>query len=247
MIRRFALTALVALALSGPALAGAPLTLRADIADADGVVTLGELFDGAGAAGRTPVAIRTGTSVMLSAVAVQSAARRAGLEWANAEGLRQIIVTASGTGSATPAARNNVEVLTWARNLAAGEVVQPEDLIWAKAAMAPSDAPHDPEAVVGLSARRALRAGAAIGARDVAAAQVIKANDVVTLSFEDQGISLALQGKALGGGAVGETVSVLNVTSKKTIQAVVIGPGQAIVGPAAERLKLNRNTRLALR
>ena len=247
MIRRLALTILSALALGGPALAGAPLTLRAEIIDADGVVTLGELFDGTGPAGHTPVAARRGASLMLSAAAVQAAAHRAGLDWPNAEGLRQIVVTSAGAGSAATTMRTNVEVLTWARNLTVGEIVQPEDLVWGKAALAPSDAPRDPDAVVGLSARRALRAGAAVGGRDVAAAQVVRANEIVTLSFEDEGISLALQGKALSGGAVGDTVSVLNVTSKKTIQAVVTGPGQAIVGPAAERLKLNRNTRLALR
>src|SRR5689334_24067491 len=120
-----ALALLLALAIASPALAGTAVTLRADASDADGIVTLGEIFDGAGAAGRTPVASRTGATVMLNAQAVRAAAARAGLDWANAEGLRQIVVQgAAQTGAAAPAAaRGNVDVLTWARNLAAGEIV----------------------------------------------------------------------------------------------------------------------------
>src|SRR4051812_48802990 len=117
--------ALAALAISAPAFAGTPVTLKADASDDDGLVTLGEIFDGAGAAGRTPIASRTGQSVMLNAAIVRAAAARAGLDWANAEGLRQIVVrNGAATGGASPtavAARGNVDVLTWARSITAGE------------------------------------------------------------------------------------------------------------------------------
>jgi flagellar basal body P-ring formation protein FlgA len=236
------------LTITTPALAGVPVTVKADIVDADGVVTLGEIFAGAGAAGATPVASRAQASVMLNAQAVRVAAARAGLDWANAEGLRTIVVR--GEIAAAPgavAARGNVDVLTWARSIQAGEMVQPADLVWGKAAAAPADAPNDPDAVIGLAARRPLRAGAAVAGRDVSAPQVVQANEVVTLTYDNGGVSLALQAKALSGGAVGETINVQNVTSKKTVQAVVTGPGQAAVGPQAEQLKLNRSTRYALR
>ena len=247
-----ALVFLAALLVAGPALAGTPVTVKADAFDADGVVTLGDIFDDAGVAGRTPVATRTGANVMLSAAVVRNVAARAGLDWANAEGLRQIVVrggapTGSAASASTAAPRGNVDVLTWARSIPVGEVIQPEDLVWGKAAMAPADAPNDPDAVVGQAARRALRAGAVVAGRDVSAPMVIKANEIVTLTYDNQGVSLALQAKALTGGAVGEMINVQNVTSKKTVQAVVTGPGQAAVGPAAEELKLNRSTRYALR
>jgi flagella basal body P-ring formation protein FlgA len=235
--------------LAAPALAGTAVTLRPDTVDADGVVRLGDLFEGAGAAAATPVAARTGASVILNARAVQLAAARAGLDWANAEGLRTIVVrAASGAGSAGhAAAQGNVEVLTWARSLQAGEVVQPQDLVWSKAAAAPPGAPSEPEAVIGLAARRPLREGAAVGARDVAPAQVIKAGDTVTVVFADEGVQLSLEGKAMGPAGVGETLNVQNTASKKIIQAVVTGPGQAVVGPAADRLKAAGPARYALR
>jgi len=247
-----ALVFLATLAVATPALAGTPVTLKPNAFDADGVVTLGDIFNGAGAAAGTPVATRTGASVMLNAAAVRGAAFRAGLDWPNAEGLRQIVVTgaasAGAAGSpASVAGRGNVDVLTWARSINAGEIVQPADLVWGKAAAAPADAPGDADAVIGLAARRPLREGAAVAARDVSAPQVIKTNEMVTLSYDNGGVSLSLQAKALSGGAVGDTINVQNVTSKKTVQAVVTGPGSAAVGPAAEQLKLARSQRYASR
>lgn len=240
------LIALAVFTLATPALAGQPVSLRADASDADGLVTLGDLFEGAGAAAQTPVAARTGTSVMLDALAVQSAARRAGLDWANAEGFRKIVVRAQ--GSSATSARGNVEVLTYARSLTAGEVVQPSDLVWGKAAAAPSDAPADADQVIGMAARRPLRAGGVVSIRDVAAAQVVKLGEVITVTYEDTGISISLQGKAMSGAGVGEMVNVQNLQSKKVLQAFVTGPGQAVVGPAADQLKAaNRSNRYALR
>lgn len=252
-MKRLLLIAAAALA-AGPALAGQAVTLRANVTDADGVVTLGDLFEGAGAAAATPVAARPGRSVILDARIVQAAAQRAGLDWANAGSLTQIVVQGAGTAGAASAdgagrpaaARGNVEVLTYARSLAAGEIVQPQDLVWSKVAVAPAGAPTDAEQVIGMAARRPLREGATVMSRDISAPQVIKAGEMITVVYENEGISLALQGKAMAAAAVGEVVSVQNTASKKIIQAVASGPGQAVVGPAAEALKAS-DTRYALR
>lgn len=242
------LAAIAALALAGPALAAQAVTLKADTSNADGIVTLGDLFDGAGAAARVPVARRNGETVALSAQAVQMAARRAGLDWPNAEGLRTIVVHAgAGPVSGARAAHGNVEVLTYARDIAAGETVGPSDLVWTKAAAAPFDAPRDADAVIGMAARRPLREGSAVAAHDVAAPVVVRSGEMITVSFDSGGVSLSLQGKALAAGGVGETVNVENTTSKKIIQAVITGPGEAVVGPAATELKADRSTRIALR
>ena len=240
-----------AVLLASPALAGQPVMLKADPVDSDGIITLSDLFDGAGAAGKTPVAAKPGVSAVLDAAAVQGIARRAGLEWPNAEGFRRIVVRAAASGpglaSATVAARGNVEVLTYARSLSAGEIVQPQDLVWGKAAAAPADAPNDAEAIIGLAAKRPLRAGTSVSARDVSAPQVIKSGDLITVIYEDGGISLSLQGKAMAAAGLGDTLAVQNITSKKVIQAVASGPGQAVVGPAADQLKALPRTQYALR
>lgn len=246
--------AIAPLAIGGPALAGHAVSLKADTASADSVVTLGDLFDGAGAAARSPVANRTGAIVVLDAAAVQLAARRAGLDWPNAEGLHKIVVHAgvaaagfASAGASSPAARGNVEVLTYTRSLNAGEIVQPTDLAWVKAAAAPNDSPSDADMVIGQAAKRPLRAGAPVLAHDVGSAQVIKSGDLVTVSFEAEGIKLTLDGKSMGSAGVGDTLAVQNTQSKKIIQAVVTGPGQAVVGPAADELKSARSRRYAAR
>ena len=253
-MKRLLLAAAAMVALAGPALAGQPVRLRADTTNADGIVTLGDLFDGAGAAARVAVANRTADSVVLNARTVQVIAARSGLEWDNAEGLKTILVRggpitgrAAGGGSIASAPRGNVDVLTYARNISAGETVAAEDLVWGKAAAAPSDSPRDPDAIIGLAARRPLRSGAAVLAHDVSAPAVIKAGEVITVLFQAEGVSLSLQGKSLGTAGVGEMLNVENTASKKIIQAVVTGPGQAIVGPQADELRANRSTRIASR
>jgi flagella basal body P-ring formation protein FlgA len=249
-MKRSALLLAAALAFASPAVAGQLVTLKPATVSSGAVVTLGDIFEGAGAAAGVPVAARAGASVVLNARAVQALAARAGLDWANAEGLRTIVVSgaAGARGFAAAAApRGNVEVLTYARSLAAGEIVQPQDLVWGKAAAAPADAPSDADAVIGLAARRPLRAGAAVASRDVAAPLVVKAGETVTVTFASEGIALALEGRAMAAGGVGETINVQNTASKKLIQAVVTGPGQAVVGPAATSLKAARPARYALR
>jgi flagellar basal body P-ring formation protein FlgA len=234
-----ALTAIAGVLAASWACAGTAVTLRAQTTDADGIVTLGDLFEGAGEAGNVPVARKAAASIILDAAAVQAAASRSGLDWANAQGIRRIVVT-SGAAPAAVAARGNVEVLTYARSLSAGEIVGPSDLVWAKVAAAPADAPSDADGVIGLAAKRPLRAGAAVSARDVSAPQVIKSGELIAVSYSDGAITLTLQAKALSNAALGETLKVQNLDSKKVLQAVAAGPGEAVVGPAAAQLKSAR-------
>ena len=244
---RAAVLALLLSALATAAQAGVAVTLKPEVSSPEAIVRLGDIFEGSGPAARTPVATRGDNGVVLNARMVQMAAARAGLDWANAEGLKTIVVRGGPAGvTATAARAGNVQVLAYARNIASGEIVGPTDVIWTKAAAQPSDAPGDADAIIGLAAKRPLREGAAAMLHDVAAPVVIKAGELITVRYEAEGISLQLQGKALAAASVGETVNVENAASKKTIQAVVAGPGEAVVGPGAERIKTNR-TRYALR
>ena len=235
--------ALLWLAVATAASAGTPVNLRPDPASGPSI-TLGDLFDGAGPAARIVVGngAPAGLNAVLDAGAVQQIAHINGLDWANPKGIRRIIVhggsVAVSTAPTTEAAKQ-VEVLTYARSLAAGEVVQPADLTYAKvpAFQAPQDPPRDAADIIGKAARRPLRSGTAVAALDVTAAQVIKRDDMIDVAFHAEGMTLTLQGKALSGAAMGESLNVMNLTSKKVIQAVAVGPDQAVVGPEAEQIK----------
>ena len=246
--RLVALTALLGAAWAGASAAGTPVELRSEIADADGRVTLGELFDGAGGVAGVQIANRTGPTVVLDAGEVQVFARHYGLDWANAQGMRRIIIRQGAeddapaplaAAGAPPAARgaHNVEILTYARSLAAGEGVQPSDVVWARAAAAPAGAPRDADAVIGMSARRPLREGAPVTLTDVTAPQVIRTGDNVVVTYSSGGVTLALQGRAMTSAVLGQPVTVRNMASNRTFEAVASGPDAAVTGPEAQRLR----------
>jgi flagella basal body P-ring formation protein FlgA len=232
----FIAVALAVLA-AGPVLAGQPVELRPQ-PQASGPITLGAVFDNAGAASAVVIGSGAppGQSAVLDAGAVQRLAGDHGLDWGNPTGMTRIIVP-NAAGAAGAAQMS--EVLTYARSIMAGEVIQPADLAFAKVPefQVPADAPRDADDVIGKVARRPLRDGAPVAAHDLSLALVIKRDDVVQVSYRDEGISLILQGKAMADAATGEPVAIENTNSKKIIQAVATGLDQAVVGPEAEAIR----------
>ena len=254
-MRKLALLASVAAVLAlpcwmspSPAVADTAVALKAGPASHGASVTLGDLFDDAGAAAGIVVAraAPAGLDTILDAGQVQIAARRAGLDWANATGFHRIAV-ASLPGEAAPAGAKSAkravrhthadQALTYARNIMAGDILSADDLVWTDGVAAPSDGFSDPDAAIGKAARHALRAGAAAAVHDLASPKVIKRDDLVAVTFADDGISLTLQAKAMGDAAVGDSLMVANPQSKKVIEAICSGPDQAVIGPAADAMR----------
>lgn len=242
------LGALAALAMAGAAAhAGQPVSLRPSPADENGQVTLGDLFEGAGEAASIVVTTGRPDAVMvLDAGRVQMFAHAHGLDWDNSTGIRRLIVQPGAVRSersdasaitVTAPSTHAIQVLAYARDINAGEIVQPDDLIWSRTALPMADAPRDAQSIIGMAARRPLREGAAVTQHDVTAPQVIKKDDVIALVYSDQGVTLTLQGKALENAVAGQVFNALNPESKKIIQAVATAPGQAAVGPQAEQLR----------
>jgi len=244
---------LAALSMAVPALAGTPVALKSAIASHGPTITLGDLFDDAGSAADVVVAraAQPGYDAVLDADTVQTAARRAGLDWDNAAGFRRIAVSAMAgdaparTASAhkTPRKGRGAQALIYARNIPAGQILTADDLVWSDEAAAPGDGVSDPEAAIGKTARHALRAGAAAALRDLASPTVIRRDDVVAVTFAADGVSLTLQGKAMGDAAAGDPISVVNPQSKKVIEAICTGPDQAVIGPAADALRAAQPSR----
>lgn len=86
--------------------------------------------------------------------------------------------------------------------------------------------------LVGQIAQRSLSAGSVLRTGDAAPPELVQRGDAVAIVFEMPGVSLTLTGIANDAGRLGASVSVTNPSSKKILQATVIGPGRVSVGPA---------------
>ncbi|WP_417232188.1 flagellar basal body P-ring formation chaperone FlgA [Brevundimonas sp.] len=69
--------------------------------------------------------------------------------------------------------------------------------------------------------------------RSVRAERVISRNDIVQVVYTVGAVRLTISGRAMANAAAGEPVSVRNLESGRTIDALAVSPGQAIAGPAA--------------
>jgi flagellar basal body P-ring formation protein FlgA len=202
-------------------------------------ITLGDLFDGAGAAASTPLgrAPGPGQRVVFSAPVLQSRAAMVGLTWSNREGVRQVVVSGSAasaptapTAAQTAAAAPSGEIAVLTRAVPSGQPIGLDDIAFIPAPQsAPADALVDPAALIGMSARRSLAAGRPLRPGDVEPTPAVRRADPVALVFQSGGLMLSLRGRALENGAPGEVIRVLNPETNRTLEAVVEGPGRARV------------------
>jgi len=244
--------------LSAPAIAvaGQPVELKPHPV-ARGYITLGDLFENANETAAKVVVIHAppaGLDAVLEASEIQMLASREGLDWSNPQGLIHITVASlpggAPSGRSSGARRgarstrraptedsSQDRTLVYARNLAAGEILDASDLRWSSDAVAGVDSLDNPALAIGKSARHPVRAGAPVEPYDLASPKLIHAGDAVEVAYQNDGIVLTLEAKAMSDATLGDTVEVINTTSKKTIEAVASAPGRALVGPAADALK----------
>ena len=78
------------------------LVLKSSVTDGDGRITLGDVFENAGAASGVVLGYRQDATAVLDAAVVQQIAARNGVVWDNPRGLRRIIVAAGPETSSTP-------------------------------------------------------------------------------------------------------------------------------------------------
>ena len=130
-----------------------------------------------------------------------------------------------------------VEVVTVARAIERGAVLKAADLAVERRPRVEvgRDAVIGIAQAVGLAARNTIRPGQPLRSADLTRPDLVQRGQMVTLVFEAPGLTLTMRGKANEAGAEGDTVSVLNEQSKRTVQGVVIGPGHVVVSTAMPR------------
>lgn len=192
---------LASLVLLAPSMAIAnTLVLKASPTDSDGRVTIGDVFDNAGAGARVVIGYRNGGNAVLDAATVQMLASRNGMYWDNPRGQRRIIVTEGADG---------------------GDPFGDE-------------APAAPARQVSVPVQPMAQAAPMVQVRKVA---VVKRSEPVKVTWGSKGMALTVTGIATRDAAIGDAVQLQNPTSKKMIDAVITGPGEALAGPAADQFR----------
>lgn len=84
---------------------------------------------------------------------------------------------------------------------------------------------HNPQQLIGMSAKRRIRANQILTPDLIDPPQLVKRGDKVKIIANKDGISASMSGEALEKGGEGEVIRVKNLSSGKTIEAKVIEPG----------------------
>jgi flagella basal body P-ring formation protein FlgA len=142
-------------------------------------------------------------------------------------GARLAAGLAAGLAAAAPAPAA-AETLVAARTVRAQTILGPEDL-----AVLPEAVPgalRAPEQALGLEARTILYAGRPIRPDDLGPPAVVERNAPVTVLYQRGALSIAAEGRALGRGAAGDRLRVMNLASRTIVTGTVAADGRVLVG-----------------
>jgi flagella basal body P-ring formation protein FlgA len=109
------------------------------------------------------------------------------------------------------------------------EVVQMGDVAVQRGTIA--GVASDPDQVIGLEARVAIYPGRPVRLADLGPAAVVERNEAVVMVYRQGGLTILSEGRALGRAALGESVTVMNIASRQSVQGRVTSFGQVEVGP----------------
>jgi flagellar basal body P-ring formation protein FlgA len=130
-----------------------------------------------------------------------------------------------------------LEAAILTRNVERGDVLKASDVVTERRPKAEVGSDAAPRVgAVGMQMRKGLRAGQALRVADLGKPDLVQKDDNVTLIYEAAGIYLTARGKAIDNGTEGDTVTVLNLQSKRTITGTVVGRDQVTIAIAMPRL-----------
>jgi flagella basal body P-ring formation protein FlgA len=85
------------------------------------------------------------------------------------------------------------------------------------------------DAVLGLEARRAIYPGRAVMRGALGTPALVDRNQMVALIYAYGGLRITAEGRALGRGAAGERIRVMNVDSRTTLFGTIAPDGSVLV------------------
>lgn len=130
----------------------------------------------------------------------------------------------------TGTAIETVEVAVLTRDIERTEMLKSSDVAQERRPRADvTGEPATRDRTIGMQLRRPMRAGTPIRLADIAKPELVQRDQNVTIIYQVPGLYLTTRGKAVESGAEGDTVTVLNVQTKRTLTGIVTGRGQITV------------------
>ena len=122
-----------------------------------------------------------------------------------------------------------------AHPIAKGEVIGRDDLqmVSMRTDRLTRGAVTDIEQILGKAPRRTLRAGEPVRPGDIRRPVVIAKGHTVTLLYRTAFMELTARGRAVENGGQGDVIRVMNIQSKKVVDAVVADANTVLVGGTA--------------
>ncbi len=118
----------------------------------------------------------------------------------------------------------SAEIVVSKRTIRAKEIISASDL-----ETKDQDVPNavtNAELVIGQEARIALYPGRPIREDDIGPPAIVDRNDLVVLVFDRRPLSITAEGRALGRGAAGDRIRVMNLSSRTTVTGFIRSDGQ---------------------
>lgn len=84
--------------------------------------------------------------------------------------------------------------------------------------------------VVGQQLRMMVSAGRSIEPANLSAPTLVERNQIVTIAYQRATLRIEAEGRALGPGSVGQTIRVMNNSSRVTVSGRVAADGSVIIG-----------------
>ena len=157
--------------------------------------------------------------------------------------IRNEVTSASTRLRFTGTAYETVLVTVPTRVLDRGDVLRAADLATERRPKA--EAGNDlaiRDRALGMQMRKHVASGQPLRNADFGKPDLVQRDQNVSIVYQTPGLYLTMRGKALDGGAEGDTVSVTNLQSKRVVQGTVVGPGQVLVAPIAPTITAATNS-----
>lgn len=130
------------------------------------------------------------------------------------------VITACGAAVAGPVA---AESLVAAHTISARSVISPEDVRLTQQTL--PGALSAPEEALGKEARVTIYSGRPVRAGDIGPPALVERNDIVRLRYVSSALVIEADGRALGRGAAGDRINVMNLASRTTVAGQISPEG----------------------